>query len=172
MSSDQHLSPPAVLVDYDGIVEVQVKYDEVCLCRKQGHGDIIIQACPVEPLVLLQTISNGGKPQGPLWAYDHDKEDWVTYDERLHEVPQSWREDLGRPYPEGTDVPKFIQPDSSALVDAGTAEPAQLDLSSSDTVELSSEVAPAVRDLPVAEDVEEEELDEPSDDAYEDEEEQ
>jgi hypothetical protein len=70
-----------------------------------------------------------------VYAYDRERETWVTYDERIHPVPES-----------------------SAPVDVGTPS-RQLDMSASSKVELSNEAAPTLEAPPSEAD---EELDEPS----------
>lgn len=138
MSSDHNLGRPTALVDYDGSVLVVFQADEKEVVRQQGCVDVI---CPcgmfdVEPLVTLQCVSASGQEVGPKYAYDREREEWVSYDERIHPVPES-----------------------SAPVDVG-AKPRQLDMSASSQVELSAKGAPTLESPSEADD----ELDEPSED--------
>lgn len=134
MSSDQ-LSLPYALVDYKERVEVRFLYDDKNIRSVQGPVPVDVPECPVPPLVTLQCVNNRNEPVGPVYAYDYEREDWLVYDERIHEVPKSGPVDVGTPS-------------------------RQLDMSAKSTVELTSESAPTLESPPVEED--EDELVEPS----------
>jgi hypothetical protein len=130
MSSDQ-LNLPYALVDYVGAIEVLICYDDVCIKRRQAPTPIVLPETPVKPLVKLQCLNQGHKLFGPIYAYDYDREEFITYDERIHTIPKS-----------------------SAPVDVG-ASSSQLNLSASAEVVVETKVAPPLESPPL-EDVDEE----------------
>jgi hypothetical protein len=135
MSSDQ-LCIPKEIQDYPQALLVTFKYDDVEIRRQQPMCSVTVpDNLPVDPLIILQRMDNGHKPVGTTYAYDYEREEFITYDERLHSVPKS-----------------------CAPVDVG-AKSRQLDMSASSKVELSSEAAPTLEHPPSESD---EELDEPS----------
>ena len=123
MNSDQRLVPPHLLMDYRGPIRITYLYDDECLRATQPVDYIPVPDCPVFPRIVVQAIDNGGRDNGPAWTWveelDHGRGSWVTYDERIHDVPKS----------------------SAALPDVGT-ESRSVDLSASAEVELEADTAP------------------------------
>lgn len=67
------LAPPIALEGTNALVQVCVRYDDVCIKSNQMLALIDVPDCPVKPLVTVQAMDNGGNVHGIIWAYD-----WVT----------------------------------------------------------------------------------------------
>lgn len=134
MSSDPIKLPHAV-EEYPGLIRVLIKYDDVCMDMQHPASPVDVPECPVAPQVVVQPLDGGRKAHGPAYVYDHEKSDWLIFDESIHEVPKS-----------------------SAPVDVG-APSRQLDMSASSQVEIESKGAPTLEVPPSEAD---EKLDEPS----------
>lgn len=135
MSSDP-IKLPHAIEEYQGTIQVLIRYDDACMAIRQPASPVQVPDCPVAPQVVVQALDGGLNARGPAYVYDYDEEDWTVFDDRIHEVPKS-----------------------SAPVDVG-AKSRQLDMSASSQVELSSEAAPTLESPSEAD----EELDEPSED--------
>jgi len=99
MSSDP-INLPHGLADWKNRINIEFKYDDKCLKASQGPTPISIPDCPVQPMVTLQCIASNGEAVGPLYVYEYDLKDWSTFNERIHEVPQSTPVDVEVPVPQ------------------------------------------------------------------------
>lgn len=124
------LSMPHAFVDYKGMVQIKQEWDDRKVTVRQGPEPFTPVESPVDPLITIQAVRNNGEVDGPVYAYDYERSDWLVYDDRIHEVPKSGPVEVGAPS-------RF------------------LDMSAKSSVEMESEIAPASDVPPDEVDIEE-----------------
>lgn len=97
---------PTVLVDYKGLVQIEILYDDVCIKKIQSLTPVSLPEFE-KPLVTLQKVNNGFKSIGEVWSYDFEKDTWVIYDLHIHKVPITPLVEVG------TEIPRLDEPTPS-----------------------------------------------------------
>lgn len=79
---------PQALRYYDGSFQIQIM-DGKTMMKKSflNPSPIEIPAGEVAPLVIFTAKDENGGLWGPDYAWDYDRETWMTYDERFHKMP-------------------------------------------------------------------------------------
>ena len=78
---------PVEFTDYKGAVHICVRYDDEVINMRQGASQVLVPECPVEPLVTMQKLDNGGKGYGTVWVLKDG--DWHSYIEGTFPIPSS-----------------------------------------------------------------------------------
>ena len=79
---------PQALRYYSGSFQIQIMDGKTMM--KKGFlnpTEIEIPAGEVAPLVIFSAKDEAGDLWGPDYAWDYERETWMTYDERFHKVP-------------------------------------------------------------------------------------
>jgi len=121
MSSDQ-IGMPHAFVDYDGLVEVKYFCGEKAGRMVQPSVPFTQPCeCCSELFMTVQSIGSDGEPTSPVYVYDYDVADWVTFNAKLHEYPESSPVDV-EPQPEPTVEETVEYSDESAPTSDATPE--------------------------------------------------
>ena len=133
------IAPPISLEGTNALVQVCVRYDDVCIKSNQLLAPIDVPDCPVDPLVSVQRMDNSHTPHGTIWVYDWAKEVFVEYHESQLDIPKSKKDAPKKDAPK-KDAPKKskkAKPSAPAVV---KHSPPRLDMSAKSKVEFDSQV--------------------------------
>lgn len=82
------VSLPQALRYYSGSFQVQIMDGKTMIKKSFLNPSVVsIPAGEVAPLVIFSAKDENGDIWGPDYAWDYERETWMTYDERFHKMP-------------------------------------------------------------------------------------